>query len=87
MEEILSHLTQADLQARLQEADIAYSSVNEVPDLVEHPALRRIDVETGKGVFSMPAPPVRNSTRENPLYGSPPTIGEHTDSIKREFSA
>ena len=87
IEEIFSHITQADLQARLQDADIAYSSVNEVADLVNHPALRRIDVETGKGVFLMPAPPIRNSTAESPEYCSPPAIGEHTDSIKREFSA
>jgi crotonobetainyl-CoA:carnitine CoA-transferase CaiB-like acyl-CoA transferase len=35
----------------------------------------------------MPAPPIRNSTAETPEYGSPPEVGEHTDSIKREFSA
>ena len=86
MEDIFSYLIQADLQARLREADIAYSSVNEVADLVDHPALRRIDVATGTGIFSMPSPPVRNSTREDPTYGSPPAIGEHTDSIKQEFS-
>lgn len=87
MEEIFSTITQADLQGRLRKADIAYSSVNEVDDLIEHPALRRIEVEANTGVFSMPAPPVRSTANETPDFGASPNVGEHTDAIKQEFSS
>lgn len=86
MEEIFGALTQEGLQARLRAADVAYSSVNEVDDLVKHPALRRIEVPTDHGVFSMPAPPVRNSTHEDAVYGPPPGIGAHSDAIRVEFA-
>lgn len=85
MDEIFQGLTQAELQQRLRQADLAYSSVNGVDDLVDHPALRRTEVDTPKGRMSMPAPPVR-SEGVLPAFGPPPKIDEHGDAIRREFA-
>jgi itaconate CoA-transferase len=84
MDRILGGLTQADLQGRLREADLAYASVNEVDDLIDHPALRRIEVETETGPISMPAPPVRTS-EDAPKYGAPPSLNADGDKIRAEF--
>lgn len=85
MDALLQTLTQAELQDRLRRADLAYSSVNEVPDLVDHPALRRTEVDTETGRISMPAPPVRSSG-VLAAFGSPPRLNEHGDAIRSEFS-
>lgn len=85
MDQIFQTITQADLQARLRTADLAYSSVNGVDDLVDHPALRRTEVATAAGQVSMPAPPVRASGVKT-SFGPPPAIDEHGADIRREFS-
>ncbi|MGZ0190112.1 MAG: CoA transferase, partial [Alphaproteobacteria bacterium] len=58
--------------------------VNEVDDLIDHPALRRIEVETSTGPISMPAPPVRTSEGA-PKYGAPPSLNADGDKIRAEF--
>ena len=84
IDRILGAIDQPTLQNRLRAADIAHSSVNSVEDMVRHPALRRIEVETVQGVIDMPAPPVRRAD-ETPTYGPPPTIDAHGTSIRAEF--
>lgn len=85
MDQIFNGLTQEVLQARLRTADIAYSSVNTVDDMVKHPALRRTEVQTANGPISMPAPPVR-TPGNLASFGSPPNIDEHGAAIRAEFS-
>lgn len=85
METIFGALTQAELQDRLRRADLAYASVNEVADIVGHPALRKVSVETEKGPIEMPAPPVRSSGVLD-RFGPPPTIGQHDAAIRAEFA-
>lgn len=69
----------------LQGAQIAFAGVNTVADLAAHPHLRRISVETPGKTLSMPAPPVRTG---GPLQPGPtPALGEHSQSIRREFEA
>lgn len=85
MDEVFQGIDQATLQERLRQADLAYSSVNELEDLPNHPALRRTEVATEKGVFSMPAPPVR-SEGILPAFGAAPSIDEHGDAIRAEFA-
>ena len=85
MEAIFAGLDQDELQARLRAADIAYSSVNSVDDMVAHPALRRTEVQTAAGPISMPAPPVRTPGVLK-TFGSPPAIGEHDAAIRQEFA-
>jgi itaconate CoA-transferase len=84
IDRVLGAIDQPTLQHRLRAADIAHSSVNSVEDMVRHPALRRIEVETVQGVIDMPAPPVRRAD-EIPTYGPPPTIDAHGTSIRAEF--
>ena len=48
----------ATLSKKLEAADIAFARVNDVAGLIAHPHLRRIEVDTPKGVvtYSAPAP-------------------------------
>jgi len=84
IDRVLNAIDQSTLQERLRKADIAHSSVNSVEDMVSHPALRRIEVQTEKGVIDMPAPPVRRAN-DTPLYGLAPKINQHGSSIRDEF--
>ncbi|MEH2474426.1 itaconate CoA-transferase [Nitrobacteraceae bacterium AZCC 2161] len=67
----------ADVWTSLERADVAFSSVNDMADLSDHPHLRRITVETPNGPVSYPAPaPIfKNMFRS---YGAVPGLGEHT---------
>ncbi len=85
MDEIFGKLTQAELQARLLKANLAYASVNEVADMVDHPALRRVEVDTAAGRVSMPAPPVRSSG-VLAAFGAPPEIDADGAAIREEFA-
>lgn len=84
MDAVFADLTQAELQDRLRQADLAYASVNGVDDLVAHPALRRTEVDTETGRISMPAPPVRSDGMLD-AFGPPPAIDQHGAAIRQEF--
>ncbi len=74
-----------DLVARLDKADIAFALVNSVDDLSRHPHLRRVEVGTPNGVVRYPAPgPIVGTTRT--ALGPVPAIGEHSETIRREFA-
>ncbi len=69
---------------RLRRARTAYGFVNEVADLVGHPALRRTEVATPGGPVRIAAPPaIVNGAA--PRLGAVPAIGEHTATIREEF--
>ena len=68
-------LTRDELIKRLSDADIAFAEVNTMADLAVHPHLRRIEVDTPKGVVSYPAP-AAIFTGEPRHYGGVPAIGE-----------
>src|SRR5690242_2020792 len=54
----------ATLSKKLEAADIAFARVNDVAGLIQHPHLRRIEVDTPHGVVSYPAPaPIREEAR------------------------
>jgi itaconate CoA-transferase len=73
----------ATLSKKLEAADIAFARVNDVGGLIEHPHLRRIEVDTPHGPVSYPAPaPVRDQARR---YGRIPALGEHTERVRKEF--
>jgi itaconate CoA-transferase len=74
------------LTGRLKAAGIAFGEVNEVAGLSAHPALRRAMVETPTGPANIPAPPARIDGAQ-PALRPVPAIGEHTDTIRKEFSA
>ena len=81
----LGAMTRAEAAERLTGARIAYGFVNEVADLVSHPALRRIAVATPGGAALIPAPaPIRDGV--TPALGGVPAIGAHSDAIRAEFA-
>ena len=82
--DVFGQLERPDLIQRLQQAKIAFGSVNSVADLTRHPQLRRTAVATPSGTVSLVAPPVIVE-REEPALRSVPALGEHTDALREEF--
>ncbi|MPY69071.1 MAG: CoA transferase [Alphaproteobacteria bacterium] len=74
------------LVARLKEAGIAFGEVNEVSGLSAHPALRRVTVDTPTGPADIPAPPARLDGRA-PALRPVPALGQHSETIRKEFGA
>src|SRR6201987_535094 len=76
--DVFGSLNRDELIQRLDDADIAFGEVNTMADLAMHPHLRRIEVETPKGVvtYSAPAPIFVGEPR---TYGPVPDIGEHAE--------
>lgn len=83
---LLLEMSMEEAVSRMSEAKVAYASVNTVEELSTHPHLRRIKVDTPEGEVQMVSPPaqVREQTRN---YGPVPALGQHTDTIRKEFSA
>ncbi|GJD66158.1 CaiB/BaiF CoA transferase family protein [Methylobacterium frigidaeris] len=83
---VFAGLSRDEAADRLRTAGTAYGFVNGLADLVSHPALRRVTVETHAGPASIVAPPaLRNG--QAPVLGRVPGIGEHGEAIRREFAA
>ncbi len=75
----------AELTEKLAANDIAFGRLNDSMTLSQHPHLRRITVGTPTGPVSMPAPaPLRAG--EERTYGAIPALGEHSETIRREFA-
>ncbi len=83
---VFSGLSRETVRARLEAARIAYGSVNSIADVHAHPALERIPVETPRGPVEVTAPPARRAGESEPVLRVP-GLGEHTGSIRAEFSA
>jgi formyl-CoA transferase len=73
------------LMELLAASDIAFARVNDSALLSAHPHLRRITVETPSGPASMPAPAPLRAGQER-SYGAIPSLGEHTEAVKAEFT-
>ena len=76
--------SRSEMVAKLRAARIAYGAVNDLADLSAHPHLRRQRVLSETGEIDMPAHP-------NAMVGSTeppslPAVGEHSESIRREFA-
>jgi itaconate CoA-transferase len=80
-----ARFSREEAAAKLRAAGTAYGFVNGVEDLATHPALRRVNVETEKGIASIIAPPTTRNG-ETPELGRVPAIGEHSAAIRAEFS-
>ena len=72
------------LMQKLAAADIAFARVNDPAGLARHPHLRRIEVGTPSGPARYPAPAAQ-FVGETRHYGPVPALGEHTDSVRKEF--
>jgi formyl-CoA transferase len=69
-------LTRDELVQRLDDADVAFGEVNTMADLTVHPHLRRIEVDTPKGVVTYSAP-AAIFVDEPRKYGPVPAIDQH----------
>jgi itaconate CoA-transferase len=76
----------ADLAARLDAAHIAWARVSSVDDLSTHPQLRRVTFGTTGGDVSMPAL-AASWNGEPDRLGDVPTVGQHSEQVRREFAA
>ncbi len=82
---VFSKLSQAEVIARIDKADIAYGRLNDVKGLSEHPQLRRCKVDTPAGEAEVPAvAAIRSNHHEGVLQV--PSLGEHSGRIREEFS-
>ena len=82
----ISRVTNVEaLIKKLEAADIAFARVNDWELLSKHAHLRRITVGAPSGPVSMPAPAPLRAGQER-TYGPIPALGEHTDTIRREFT-
>ena len=76
----------APLVEKLARYDIAFGRINDLDLLARHPHLRRITIDTPTGPASMPAPTAIHDGAMR-RYGAVPALGEHTELVRREFSA
>ena len=86
--EVFSGLTGAELEARLEQANIAQSRVNTAADLWTHPQLlarrRWTEVQTSAGPVPALLPPGTNSAYRARM-DAVPALGEHTDALLAEL--
>jgi crotonobetainyl-CoA:carnitine CoA-transferase CaiB-like acyl-CoA transferase len=80
---VFAALTIAEAIAILEKAQLAWGRVSTVADLSRHPALRRTVSDVQGGSFELAAPPLHPDAARARV----PALGEHSDAIRREFSA
>jgi itaconate CoA-transferase len=66
------------------DTNTAFGFINDCGGLRDHPALRRVTVETEKGPIKVGAPPAKLSDGARSL-GPVPRLGEHSAAIRAEF--
>jgi len=76
--DVFGSLNRDELLKRLDDADIAFAEVNTMADLTVHPHLRRIEVDTPRGVVTYSAP-AAIFVGEPRHYGPVPAIDEHAE--------
>jgi itaconate CoA-transferase len=82
--DVFGSLNRDELIKRLEDADIAFGEVNTTTDLTVHPHLRRIEVDTPKGVVTYSAPGAIFVGQPR-TYGRVPAIGEHEEMPKAKL--
>ncbi|SFN40641.1 CaiB/BaiF CoA-transferase family protein [Variovorax sp. OV329] len=86
--ECFGSLTAEQVVARLEQAQIANASVNDMHDVWAHPQLRArgrwTEVPTPQGAIPALLPPGRTQAYA-PRMDAVPALGEHTDAILREL--
>ena len=73
------------LAAKLDAAQIAWARVSSVGDLSKHPQVKRMSFASPKGEVSIPALAASYPGQPQRL-GDVPTVGQHTDQVRREFA-
>jgi itaconate CoA-transferase len=75
----------ATLARQLEEAQIAFARVNEVLDVLEHPHFRQVTIDSAGGPIDLPTPPAKFMHDPEPKFGPLPSLGQHTQAVRREF--
>jgi len=75
----------ATLARQLEEAQIAFARVNEVLDVLEHPHFRQVTIDSAGGPIGLPTPPAKFMHDPEPKFGPLPSLGQHTQAVRREF--
>lgn len=76
-------LDREDVIVRLEAANIAFASLNTIADLSRHPQLRRNTISTPSGPVELVSSPATHIPKD---YGPVPSVGEHSEAIRNEFS-
>ena len=91
--QVIGKLSRPELIVKLQQADIAYGSVNSIADFSTHPALQRTTARSSSGLpVRLPARPIRHSSSTSESLNdtdSPPAVpalGQQSEQIRQEFS-
>jgi crotonobetainyl-CoA:carnitine CoA-transferase CaiB-like acyl-CoA transferase len=84
IEDILSSLPRDEVRRRLIDAKIAFGAVNTIEDVVNHPALNKIQVDTPQGRIDVMAPPSTVKGEAVDIL-SVPEIGQNNELIRLEF--
>ena len=84
---VLGTMTREQAIERLAAGGIAYGRLSSLEDLVHHPQNHRIAVRTDGGEIELLAPGARFAGEPPVHYGKVPSIGEHTEALRREFAA
>ena len=80
--EVFARLSVSEAITRLEAEKIAWARVSTLQDLSRHPALRRMAVDIPGGDFQAVAPALHPHLKPGPV----PALGQHTQSIRREFA-
>jgi crotonobetainyl-CoA:carnitine CoA-transferase CaiB-like acyl-CoA transferase len=80
--EVFARFTTKEMIAKLEAEKIAWAKVSGLQDISAHPALRRIPVDVPGGRFQAVAPALHPHLDPGPV----PALGQHTESIRREFA-
>jgi len=84
--ETFAGMTRDEAAAKLRVARTAFGFVNDLAGFAQHPALRRVTLDTPGGAVQAAAPAAMFSDGPRDL-GPVPALGEHTASIRQEFAA
>jgi crotonobetainyl-CoA:carnitine CoA-transferase CaiB-like acyl-CoA transferase len=83
---MFASLSREECAAKLRRSNTAYGFVNDCAGLRDHPALRRVPVETPEGPVAIGAPPARLSDGAREL-GPVPALDAHGAALRAEFAA
>jgi crotonobetainyl-CoA:carnitine CoA-transferase CaiB-like acyl-CoA transferase len=79
---VFARLSVSEAVTSLEAERIAWARVSTLQDLSRHPALRRMAVDIPGGHFQAVAPALHPHLKPGPV----PALGQHTQSIRREFA-
>ncbi|MDX1692663.1 MAG: CaiB/BaiF CoA-transferase family protein [Ketobacteraceae bacterium] len=89
IDSVFHSLTRPALVARLEAASVAFGLLNSVEDLLRHPQLRRVQVESGTGPVNEVASPIQWADDQGGIrpdhWGPIPAVGEHNEPLRKEF--